>query len=194
MNIGSLVSGAMGLFGHHKSPSKEAGKIIGGVPSATAPHTAPWEESGKNVLPNLEEQYTQSMTNPGGKYNDIGSNYKESPGYKFALQQALQGGNNAAAAGGMAGSPQHEQEQMELAQNLANQDYYNYMEGATDIYKTGLTGGQNLSNQGQEAGKTQSDYVAQTMAQQANLKRAQEQEENERKNKAYTDIAQGIFY
>lgn len=193
MNIGSLVSGAMSLFGHHKNPAKNANKTLGQIPGQTAPHTQTWEESGKRINPQLEEQYGQSINDPGKKYNDIGASYKESPGYQFALKQALQAGNNAAAAGGMAGSPEHEQQAQETATQLANQDYYNYMNGATDIYKTGLSGGQNMSNQGQQAGKTQADYIADTINQQAHNTYEGDAAENRRKNKAYTDIANGVF-
>ncbi|HLX54778.1 MAG TPA: hypothetical protein VKR58_12590, partial [Aquella sp.] len=62
--------------------------------------------------------------------------------------QALQGGNQAAAAGGMAGSPQHEQQNMQLATNLGNQDYYNYLNPALGLYGAGLSGEQNLFNTG----------------------------------------------
>jgi len=45
---------------------------------------------------------------PDGLYSKLGQGYKESPGYQFKLKQAMMAGDNAAAAGGMAGTPQHQ--------------------------------------------------------------------------------------
>lgn len=105
------------------------------------------------------------MNDPGARYNQIGESFQQSPGFKFALEQALGAGNRSAAAGGMAGSPMNQQNNMGLATNMALQDYYNYMNGATDLYKTGLNGGQGMANQGQQAGQNQANMIAQTLAQ-----------------------------
>lgn len=59
-------------------------------------------------------------------YNTIASQYKQSPGYQFRLKQAMLAGNNAAGAGGMLGSGQHQFENMSTAEGLANQDYNNW--------------------------------------------------------------------
>jgi len=66
----------------------------------------------------------------------------------------------------MAASPEHQQHNMELATNLANQDYYNYLNGATGLYGQGLSGMQGLSQQGQQAGQSLADQIAQSLAQQ----------------------------
>jgi hypothetical protein len=194
MNIGGLVSGAMGLFGHHNDPSKDANKYISQIPGQTAPHYQPWEQAGISQIPGLEQQYGQLLNNPGEKYNEIGKNFQQSPGFQFALQQALQGANNAAAAGGMAGSPEHELQNMTLGTNLANQNYYNYMGGATGLYGKGLTGSQEMANQGQMAGQNYAEQIANTLAQQGNLAYAGTQARNETKNRAFGDLASGIFF
>lgn len=139
----------MGLFDFlFEDPSKDANKYLDKLPGTVSPYYTPYIESGQRQLPGLESQYGQLMNNPGGKLNEIGQGFHESPGFQFALQQALQGSGHAAAAGGMAGSPQHEMQNMGIATDLGNQDYYNWLNGATGMYNQGLQGSQGLYNGG----------------------------------------------
>lgn len=156
------------LFGT-KNPAKGAMKYLEQIPGQTAPYMTPWFEAGKGALPVLQEQYGNLLGNPGDVMNQIGEAYQQSPGLNFAIQQALQGAGHAAAAGGMAGSPAHEQQNMQLATNLANQDYGNWLQNALGLYGAGLSGQQNLSQMGMGAGQNLANMIAQTLAQQGNL-------------------------
>jgi hypothetical protein len=189
--IGSIGSGLMGLFGEQNNPADAAMGYLNQIPGQTK-QTQPWLEAGQRQLPGLEKQYGDLMNTPGQKLNEIGGQFQQSPGFKFALQQALQGGNQAAAAGGMAGSPMHEQNNMQLATDLANQDYYKWLQGATGLYGAGLQGSQGMANQGQQAGQSQADLIAQMLAQQANLSYAGEQAKNQQKGGAFSDILGGL--
>jgi hypothetical protein len=194
MDFGKIFSGAAGLFGGGgKNPADQANKYISQIPGQTNPYNQPYFEAGKSQLPELQNQYHEGMTNPGGRYNQIGESFHESPGFKFAMQQALQGANNGAASGGMFGSPQNTQQNMTLATDLANQDYYKYMKGATDLYGNAMTGGQNMANQGQQAGKSQADTIAQALAQQGAYGYEGQAQRNQNKNSAWSDLASGIF-
>lgn len=99
-------------------------------------------------LPGLQTQYGNLMNNPGGTVNQIGSSFHQSPGFNFQVNQAQNAANQAAAAGGMLGSPQHQQNIAGTVNNLANQDYYNYLNTAMGAYGQGLQGSQGLYNQG----------------------------------------------
>lgn len=139
----------MGLFDWlGTDPSKASKKYLDKVPGTITPYYEPFINAGKNQLPGLEEQYGNLMNDPGAMLNKFGESYQKSPGFDFALQQALQGAGNAAAAGGMAGSPMHEQQNMGLATNLANQDYNNYLSNAMSMYGKGLSGSQDLYGKG----------------------------------------------
>ncbi len=157
------------LFGGAQDPSKGAMKYLNKIPGMAQNAYNPYIQAGQNQLPGLEDQYSQLMNDPGARMNQIGSGYQESPGYQFAVQQALQGSGNAAAAGGMAGSPQHEQQNMTLANNLANQDYNQYMQNALGLYGEGLQGSQGLYNTGYNASNQLADMLANTYGSQANL-------------------------
>ena len=167
LGAGSILSGIAGLFGgKHKNPASAANQYISQIPGQTASYYQPYINAGQNALPGLQQQYGSLLNNPGGRLNEIGQNYHQSPGFQFALQQALQGANHAAAAGGMAGSPEHEQQNMQLATNLGHQDYNNWLGQATGLYGQGLQGEQGLASMGQHAGSSMADMIAQTLAQQ----------------------------
>src|SRR4029077_19140922 len=115
------------LFGGKKSNPANAGMpYLNQIPGMTSPYFQPYINAGQEAIPNLQGQYNELLQGPGNKLNQIGQDYQQSPGLQFAIQQALQGAGHAAAAGGMAGSPQHEQQNMQLASHLADQDYYNW--------------------------------------------------------------------
>lgn len=178
------------LFGG-KNPADSAMPYLNQIPGQTQKYQQPWLQAGQNQLPGLQDQYSQLINDPGGRINKIGESFKESPGFKFAIQQALQGGNHAAAAGGMAGSPQHEQQNMQLATDLGNQEYNNWIKNALGQYDFGLQGSQGIANQGQQAGQSMADMIAQTLAQQANLSFNGQQQQNQNKSDMWGNIFKG---
>lgn len=123
----SPFTGAMGL-------------AKGAMPSWQSPadQAMPYLNQIPDQLKSYYEPYMQAGQNPGQKVNEIGQGYQQSPGYQFALQQALQAGNNAGLANRMAGTPAHEQQQMQIATGLANQDYNNWLGNAMGVYGQGF--------------------------------------------------------
>jgi hypothetical protein len=122
----------------------------------------PYSQAGQNALPqlqqqygmllgngaNLQSQYNKMMSNPGAVMNGIGAGFQQSPGYQFQTQQAEQAANHASAAGGMLGSPQQQQQIAGTVNNLANQDYYNYLNHGLGLYSQGLQGATNMYGMG----------------------------------------------
>ena len=194
LGAGSLLSGIAGLFDkkHNKNPADVAHRYIGQIPGQTAGYYQPYIQAGQEALPGLQGQYGELLNDPGGKFNKIGEGFHESPGFQFALQQALQGANHAAAAGGMAGSPQNQQQDMSLATNLANQDYYNWMQGATGLYGQGLQGQQGLAGLGQQSASSLADMVAQSLAQQGQYAYEGQAAKNQAKNSLWSNLGSGL--
>jgi len=81
---------------------------------------------------------TDILNNPGQVQNADAAGYVASPGYEFNKQQQLAAAQRAASAGGMAGSPQHVQQNMQLASDLAAQDYNNWANRNMDYMKYGF--------------------------------------------------------
>lgn len=192
LGAGSIASSIAGLFSNNKNPADAANSYINQIPGATQQYQQPWFQYGQNALPELQGQYGELLNNPGGKLNSIGEGFHESPGFKFALQQALQGSGHAAAAGGMAGSPQHEQQNMQLASDIGNQDYYNWLGQATGLYGQGLQGEQGFATMGQQSGQNMSDMIAQALAQQGNYAYEGQAGKNTANNSLYSGLGSGL--
>lgn len=176
------------LFNGGRNPANAAMPYLDQIPGQTNPYMMPYFQAGAGALSGLQGQYDSLLGNPGQKLNDIGAQYQQSPGLNFAIQQALQGAGHAAAAGGMAGSPQHEQQNMGIATNLANQDYNNWLGQATGLYGAGLSGQQGLAGMGQQAGQSLADMLAQTLAQKGNLSFQGQRQKNQNQNDLFGNI------
>lgn len=186
-----ITQGRVIMFGY-SNPSDAAMPYLNQIPGATSQYMMPYYNDGRQVMPQLQGQYNQLTSNPGGKLNDIGQNFQQSPGFNFALQRALQGSNHAAAAGGMAGSPQNQEQNMQIATDMANQDYNNWMRNSLGLYGMGLSGDQDIAHMGFGAGKDMSDMIAHTLAQQANLAYAGKQNENQEKSSFWGNLFGGL--
>jgi hypothetical protein len=165
---------------------------------------APYVNAGQQAIPQLQNEYAGLLNNPGGKLNQIGTQFHESPGFKFALEQALNGQGRHQAASGMYGSPEHEQHNMELATHLADQEYYNWLNQAQGLYGHGLEGEQNFYSGGQnalnslasgglQAGNSLADMIAQTLSQQGQLAFRGKQEENSQRNSLLSGLGRGAL-
>lgn len=170
------------LFGGGSNPADAAMPYLNQIPGQTNQYMQPYFQAGTNALNPLQEQYSSLLGDPGGFMNKIGESYQQSPGFKAAMEQALAAGNHAAAAGGMAGTPQSQFQQMKMATDLTNQDYGDWMSKALGLYGQGLTGTQGLAGMGQQAGTSMADMIAQTLAQQGNMAFRGEQEKNSMNN------------
>ena len=167
--VGGLAGGLMQMFmgGGNNNPANAAMQYYNKINGVNQQYLGPYNQNGQQAGNALTGQYSQLLSNPGQVFNNIGANFHQSPGFLFALHQALMSSNNAAAAGGMAGSPQNTQQNMSLATSLGNQDYYNYMQGATGLYGQGLTGEQGMYGTGAEAAGHEADNVSQALSMQA---------------------------
>lgn len=180
-----LTAGGSGLaksvFSNMNSWQNPASAALPGlnkIPGMMQPYYNPFIERGANAGNVLQDQFGELSHDPGARLNEIGAGYQQSPGFQFALQQALQAGNHAAAAGGMAGSPQHEQQNMELATQLANQDYGNWMQRALGLYGTGLSGESSMYGTGYDASNELAQSLANAMLSKAHLGYAGQNAEN----------------
>jgi hypothetical protein len=179
------------LFGT-KNPSKDAMKYLSQIPGQTQQYQRPWIEAGQGMLGGLSDQYNQLMGDPSGRLNQIGAGYKESPGFQNALKQALAASGHAQAAGGMAGTPQHQWNDMDQATGLASKDYNDYMHNALGVYGMGLEGGQHMADQGMQAGNNISDMIAQMLAQQGAYSYAGAASQNQNRNALWGNLFKGI--
>lgn len=161
-----LAGGSIWNMNHPgKNPGDVANGYINQIPGQTQQYYSPYFDAGKGAMNDLQNQNKDLFG--GTTQNKLGESYKQSPGYKFALEQALQASDNANAAGGQLGLPQHMQQNMEAAQGIAAKDYKDYIDRQTDLYKTGYGGTEKINQMGFDANKNYADMIANALSQQA---------------------------
>ena len=179
------------LFHGGKNPADSASPYLNKIPGAVSPYYQPYINQGQQANQNLMGQFGQLINNPGEKFSQLGQGYKESPGYQFKLNQALQAGNNASAAGGMAGSPMHQQQSMQTANDIASQDYNDYINHILGLYGYGLQGEQGLGQQGYEASRGYGDILGSNLAQQGQLAYEGQAGQNANRSGLFNNIISG---
>ncbi len=156
-----------GLFGggnqnNQYASSQAAMPYLNQIGTNITPYFNPYINAGQQALPQLQQQYgnllgegaglqnqyNQLMNDPTSVMNKIGAGFQQSPGYQWQVNQSLGAANRAAAAGGMVGSPAEQQQIAGTVNQLANQDYYNYLNHGMSMYNTGLQGATNLYGMG----------------------------------------------
>lgn len=161
------LGGIAGLFGKKKNPAREANKYLDQIPGAMNPYYQPYIDAGKNAMNTLNPQYEQMFGNSGEFFNNLASGYKQSPGYQFALNQALQSAGNASAAGGMLGSPMHQEQAMETASGIASKDFNDYINHVLGILGAGQEGLENTNKMGFDASTNYADALGSILGQKA---------------------------
>jgi hypothetical protein len=215
--FGGLGAGLMGLFGGSNNPYDSASEYYKQIPGAVSPYLNPYINAGRGAMGQLQDQYGKMVGNYGGvqdKYNQlmndpnaflakIGAGYQKSPGFDWQMNQGMNAANNAAAAGGMAGSPQHQQQAATMAEGLANQDYYNYMNKALGAFNTGLSGNaglygmgiqglQGLNNQGYNASNNMANMMNDYLSNQGQMAYAGQAYNNQQQGNMWGDIFGGL--
>lgn len=162
---GGLIGGLMG--NDYKNPSSGANEILSRIPNEMSKYIKPYADAGTSVLPQYRDIMMKLMSNPQEMLKMIGGSYQQSPGYKWNLDQGENAITNAAASGGLLGTPQHEQQAGQLATNLASQDYDKYMQNAMHLLGIGTQGTSDIFKTGATSANSLAEAIAQVLGQQA---------------------------
>lgn len=169
--VGGAIGALGGMFGTDKpsfhNPADAANPWMDKIPDELKQYLMPYINQGQNAYAGLNNTYSSMMNDPSGVLSKIGAGYKESPGYQFALKQAMLAGNNSAAAGGMLGSPQNQYMNAETAQGLASKDYDTYLNHALDVFGGGMKGQQGFYDTGFKASGDISEMLSQALMKRA---------------------------
>lgn len=176
--------------GTNKNPADAANSYLDQIPGQMNPYFQPYIDQGRQSGDRLNTQYDQMTQNPGEFFNQISSGYKQSPGYQYKLQQALSAGQNASAAGGQLGTPQDQQQQMGLANDIASKDYEDYINHILGIFGQGQQGQQEFQKQGFGASTQYGENLANVTGQKAQNAYAGQAGENARRSQNWSNLAQ----
>jgi hypothetical protein len=190
--LGPAAGGLMGLFGGgNKNPADAGMSYLNQIPGALQPYYQPWINGGQNAMNQTQGVYGQMTQDPNAYYDKIASGYKQSPGYQARLQAGLQATGNAAAAGGMAGSNQHQFEAAEKANDIQGQDFQNYLNQVLGINNTGLQGNENALNRGYNASTGYGNALGTNLAQQGGLAFQGQAGENSKNQSGWENLFSG---
>lgn len=174
--IGDILGG---LFGSNKNPADAAMGYLNQISGTMQPYYNPYITAGRNALGTLQGQYNTLLQDPTAMMRNIGKTFQQSPGYQFQVNQALNAANRAAAAGGMAGSPMEQQNIASTVNDLANQDYYHYLNAGLGQYGQGLSGMGGINQMGFQASDELAKNLAQVLMSQANAAYSGQANENQ---------------
>jgi hypothetical protein len=188
--MGFLSSIKNMFFG--SSPSASANRYLDQIPDQMSPYYQPYMDAGKESLGTLKGQYGDLINDPGQKYADLGKGYKQSPGYQYKLQQALGAQANAQARGGMLGTQQDQTYAAQTANDIASQDFNDYMDKVTGLYGEGIKGEQGLEEQGYDANTSFGNMVGSIYGQKGRNAYDERQAENAQRAKMWSDVFKTI--
>lgn len=186
-----LGGGAASLFSPGKNPADAANKYIDQIPGQTQQYYQPYIDAGQSAMGTNQGQYNNLINDPNAVLDKFGQGYKESPGYKLALQKAMAGVNSAAAAGGGLGTLGHQELSAEKQGEIASADYEKYLDHVMNLYGTGLSGNQDLMHQGQNASQNYADLIANSLSQHAAYDYSGQAVKNEQHSDTWRDIIGG---
>ncbi len=185
MNWGGIGTGIGDLWGawnlnnqSYNNPASAAMPYLNQIGPMAQGYMNPYIQAGNQAMGQLQGQYGQLVNNPGQFMNQMGQSFQQSPGYGFQVNQATNAANRAAAAGGMLGSPQEQQQLGTTVNGLANQDYYNWLNHAQNMYGMGMQGLQGINQMGYGASNSLMDAMAAALQSQGNAAYAGAQGQN----------------
>lgn len=171
-----LFSGITDMF----SPSSSsASKNLAKLEPMYREMYQPYIDYGMSAMPTLQQQYAQLLNNPQALWTQLSQGYEESPGFNLQRTAGMNAANQAAAAGGMLGTNAHQTETAQLMDELASQDYYDYMGKMLGLWGTGLEGTQGMFNTGFNATQGLAGNIGNAYGAQANLGYAQSGNQNQ---------------
>ena len=110
MNLLSMLRG--------QNPAKRAMPYFNQIPTVASQQLSPYIQQGQQAGQMSQDIYRKMAANPVDFYNQLMNNYSLSKGYQYQMDEGERALRSAAAAGGYAGTPRHQQEAGELLQRI----------------------------------------------------------------------------
>jgi hypothetical protein len=138
---GSLLSGILGQQGADKASKQQAAATAGAIKGTQAATTksvemlAPWMSAGKAALAQYQGELGLSKTGADGQ--PFQSQFRETPGYQYDVQQAEKGAVNNMRALGLGGSGAALKALTGVRMGLADKTYNNYLDRLNGVSNNG---------------------------------------------------------
>lgn len=148
--------------------NSDVNNYLGQIPGVGQQYLGPYASGGVNAMNTMQNQYSQMM-DPTAFIAALMKNYQPSAQYQANLQNMTSQLANTAAAGGISGTPLHQQQQGQLANQLLSQDQQQYLQNALGVLGTGLSGENSIFNTGANASNNLADMIGGALNSQGSL-------------------------
>ena len=161
-----------------RDPAKDANRYLDKIPGVGHDAYDPFINQGKDAGNILKDQYGQ-MLDPSKFMDNIMKNYSMSQGATYKRDQLGRGIGNTAAAGGIAGTPEHQREYGEMSNNIMSQDMDQYLKNALGIHDKGIAGEEGFYDKGFQASGSLADMLAGMFGSKAGLSYQSQNQKNQ---------------
>lgn len=155
-------------LGMREDPQKEANKYLDQIPGIGKQYYNPFIESGQKAGGILEGEYGKQL-DPTSFIDQIMQHYSMSKGAEYEQDKLGRGIGATAAAGGFAGTPEHQRQYGEMADKIMSGDMQQYLQNALGVYGGGISGEQDLYGKGYQASGSLADLLGGNLSSQAGL-------------------------
>jgi len=151
-----------------EDPTRGANKYLDQIPGIGHQYYDPYVQGGQEAGGVLKGEYGK-MLNPNDFIAKIMRGYQMSPGASYQKDMLTKGIGSTAAAGGYAGTPEHQQQWGDMAEKLSSQDMQQYLQNALGVYGAGVKGEEGFYNKGYDASGSLSDMLGGALGSKAGL-------------------------
>jgi len=157
----------LNLFGR-EDPSREANRYMSRIPGVGHQYYDPYINEGREAGSRLKGEYGK-MLDPTSFIDEIMKHYETSKGAQNEQKELGRGIGATAAAGGFAGTPEHQKEYGQMASDIMSKDMQQYLQNALGVYGSGISGEQDFYNKGYGASGSLADLLAGNLASQGTM-------------------------
>ena len=155
-------------FFMREDPTKAANKYNNQIPGVGHKYYDPFITGGQEAGGVLKGEYNK-MLDPTAFMDQIMQHYQTSKGAQYQQDKLGRGIGSTAAAGGIAGTPEHQREYGEMASDINSKDMQEYLQNALGIYGGGIKGEQDFYGKGYDASKEMADLLGGNLASQGSM-------------------------
>lgn len=174
-----------------KDPSRDANKYMNQIPGVGHQYYDPFINQGQEAGGVLKGQYGK-MLDPTAFMDEIMGHYKTSKGAEYEQNKLGRGIGATAAAGGYAGTPEHQRAYGEMAGDIMSKDMQQYLQNALGINAQGIAGEQDFYNKGYGASGSLADLLGGNLASQGTMAFQQGQQHNQNAIALMSAIAKAL--
>lgn len=172
-------------------PSKDANRYMNQIPGVGHDAYDPFINQGREAGNKLGGEYSK-MLDPTAFMDEIMGHYKTSKGAQYEQDKLGRGIGASAAAGGFAGTPEHQRAYGEMAGDIMSKDMQQYLQNAIGIHKEGIAGEQDFYNKGYGASGSLADLLGGNLASQGTMAFQQGNQHNQNRIALMSAIAKAL--